>query len=574
MLNIKAERQLKRKCWQILWSNLRVSKSRKKREDGCYMLMVRRMLTMEEPASYYKGQMELRSSVRSGGERAERVYRLSAGGHANRRSIQNQGMNDDAISSESKRRNDAFDKCTALQIPRNENERADALSKFGAMVAGVKSRKVTIMIKERSAIEEAEEVQMVQEDRSWKIEIMRYLKDAILPDDPVAAKRKKFKAARFTMIGNKLYKRTINGPLLKCLDKERAEYVLREIHEGSCGNHSGGRSLAQKVARQGYFWPTLVKDAAEFAKKCESCQRYAALIHSPATPMEPIQIASPFDQWGIDIVRPFAPAVAQKKFMIVAVEYFTKWVEVEAVAKIFEREVINFIWKNIICRFGIPRVIVSDNGTQFQGKTIMAWCKELKIQQNFTAVGNPQANGQTEVTNRTILQHLKTRLEGAKSSWVEELPGVLWAYRTTPRSSTGETPFCLVYDTEAIIPAEIGEETQRILQYDAANNQRERAFDLTMIEEKRDTAYAKILHHKGLMMRSYNRKIRPRHFQVGDLVLKKVEVSKHVRKLDPGWEGPFKVTKVKKPGTYKLQDLDGKYLPRPWNIHNLKRFYT
>ncbi|KAL0449610.1 UNVERIFIED_CONTAM: Gag-Pol polyprotein [Sesamum latifolium] len=291
------------------------------------------------------------------------------------------------------------------------------------------------MVKERSAIEELARVQVVQEDRSWKAELIRYLRESILPEDPIAAKRIKFKATRFTMIGDELYKRTINGPLLKCLDEKGAAYVLREIHEGSCGNYSGARSLAQKVTRQGYFWPTLVKDATDFAKKCESCQR-----------------------------------------------------------------------------FGIPRVIISDNGTQFQEKAIVAWCKELKIQQNFTSVGNPQANGQTEVTNRTILQHLKTRLEGAKSSWVEELPGVLWAYRTTPRSSTGETPFCL----------------------------EERAFDLTMIEEKRDLAYARILHHKGLMMRSYNQKVKPRHFQVGDLVLKKVEVSKHVGKLDPGWEGPLR----------------------------------
>ncbi|KAL0415847.1 UNVERIFIED_CONTAM: Gag-Pol polyprotein [Sesamum latifolium] len=134
---------------------------------------------------------------------------------------------------------------------------------------------------------------------------------------------------------------------------------------------------------------------------------------------------------GIDILGPFPQAIAQKKFIVVAVEYFTKWVEAEALAKITEKEMINFIWKNIICRYGVPRVLVSDNGTQFQGKTIMAWCKELKIQQNFTAIGNPQANGQTEVTNRTILQHLKTRLEGVKGSWVEELLGVLWAYRMT-----------------------------------------------------------------------------------------------------------------------------------------------
>ncbi|KAL0403772.1 UNVERIFIED_CONTAM: protein putative RECOMBINATION INITIATION DEFECT 1 [Sesamum radiatum] len=181
------------------------------------------------------------------------------------------------------------------------------------------------------------------------------------------------------------WQRSRDGGAGKTIERSTREYVLREVHEGSCRNHSGGRSLAQKVTRQGYFWPTLVKDAMEFARKCESCQR-----------------------------------------------------------------------------FGIPRIMISDNGTQFQGKTIVTWCKELKIQQNFTAVGNPHVNGQTEVTNRTILQHLKTRLEGAKGSWIEELLGVLWANQTTPRLSTGETPFCLVYGTEAIIPAEIGEETQRV----------------------------------------------------------------------------------------------------------------
>ncbi|KAL0461339.1 UNVERIFIED_CONTAM: hypothetical protein Slati_0021500 [Sesamum latifolium] len=96
---------------------------------------------------------------------------------------------------------------------------------------------------------------------------------------------------------------------------------------------------------------------------------------------------------------------------------------------------------------------------QFQGKKIVEWCKELKIQQNFTAVENPQANGQIEVRNRILLQHLKTRLEGAKGLWVEELPGVLWVYRITPRTTTGETRFCLVHRSESVIPTEIGEET-------------------------------------------------------------------------------------------------------------------
>ncbi|KAL0444301.1 UNVERIFIED_CONTAM: hypothetical protein Slati_2152800 [Sesamum latifolium] len=223
------------------------------------------------------------------------------------------------------------------------------------------------------------------------------------------------------------------------------------------------RSLAQKVTRQGYFWPTLVKDATDFAKRCESCQRFATLIHCPATSMEPVQIACPFEQWGINILGSFPPATAQKKFIIMAVEYFTK-----------------------------------------EG-------------------------------DRGMVQGLENTAKFHCS-----------------RKSTSERA---------------NRETQRIARYDVAKNQEERVFDLTMIEEKRDAAYARILHHKGLMMRSYNRQIRPRCFQVGDLVLKKVEVSKHVGKLDPRWEGPFKVTKVKKPRTYKLQDMEGKDLPRPWNVH-------
>ncbi|KAL0312867.1 UNVERIFIED_CONTAM: hypothetical protein Sradi_5686000 [Sesamum radiatum] len=133
-----------------------------------------------------------------------------------------------------------FDKCVVQQIPQNENERADALSKFGAMVAGVKERKITLVVKEHPVIEEREGIQTIKNNSSWMGDFMNYLRDGILPDDPIKAKRIKFKAA------SDLYKRTIDDPLLKCLDEERAQYVLREVHEGSCGNHFGGRSLAQK----------------------------------------------------------------------------------------------------------------------------------------------------------------------------------------------------------------------------------------------------------------------------------------------------------------------------------------
>ncbi|KAL2237388.1 UNVERIFIED_CONTAM: Retrovirus-related Pol polyprotein from transposon [Sesamum indicum] len=357
------------------------------------------------------------------------------------------------------------DRCTIIQIPRDENMRADALSRFGSLVEGIKERKITVMVKSKPIIDEAE-VHVVETADSWKTPFVRYLKHGELPSDAITAKRLQLKANRFTMIGDDLYKRTPEGILLKCLDAERAQYVMKEIHEGSCGNHSGGRSLAQKIIRQGYFWPTIVEDSLENAKVARMGNRHRGSVS-----------------------------------------------------------------------LGSGTEKISDCGGrvffQFQGKRIVAWCKELKIQQNFTAVGNPQANGQAEVTNCTLLQYLKTRLKGVKGAWVEELPGVLWAYRTTPRTATGETLFCLVYGSEAIIPAEIGEETARVTQYTVEENSQERAFDLTMIEERRDRAYVKILRYKSIMTRNYNRRVRPRNFQVGDLVLKKVEVWKHVGKLDP-----------------------------------------
>ncbi|KAL0313318.1 UNVERIFIED_CONTAM: hypothetical protein Sradi_5731100 [Sesamum radiatum] len=156
------------------------------------------------------------------------------------------------------------------------------------------------------------------------------------------------------------------------------------------------------------------------------------------------------------IVGLFPLAAGQRKFLLVAIDYFTKWVEAKPSARITEGEVMKFIWKNIVCRFGVPREIISDNDRQFQGRKIQEWCQGMRIKQRFTTVVHSQANGQVEVTNRILVQEIKRRLERVGGNWTEELTSVLWAYRTTPRGSTGETPFSLVYGTEAIIPAELG----------------------------------------------------------------------------------------------------------------------
>ena len=138
---------------------------------------------------------------------------------------------------------------------------------------------------------------------------------------------------------------------------------------------------------------------------------------------------------------PFPTALRQLKFLVVGIDYFTKWVEAKPLTTITEKSIRTFVWKNIICRYGIPRVLVSDNGKQFDNGAFKSFCSELGIQSHYSSPAHPQVNGQVEVTNRTLLKIIKTRLEGAKGIWPDELPSVLWAYRPTARTPTGETPF-------------------------------------------------------------------------------------------------------------------------------------
>lgn len=278
----------------------------------------------------------------------------------------------------------------------------------------------------------------------------------------------------------------------RCLSKDEGMRVLREAHGGGCAEHAGALSLARKVVRSGFYWPTVREDAVNMVRRCRICHKHGPLIHVPATDMISIGSPCPFPQWGIDIVCPFIKAFGQRQFLVVAVDYFTKWVEAEPLTRITEGEIMKFIWKNICCRFGLARILISDNGTQFNGSKITSWCEHLKIQQRFTAVAHPQANGQVEAINQVIVEGLKKMLEQKKSNWVEELPSILWAYRTTPRSTNMETLYNLVFGAEAIVPGEIRGQSLRICHFSPATNDELLRIDLNFIEEVREVALNRV----------------------------------------------------------------------------------
>ena len=144
------------------------------------------------------------------------------------------------------------------------------------------------------------------------------------------------------------------------------------------------------------------------------------------------------------------------KFLVVRIDYFTKWVEAEPLEKITELNIKSFIWKNIFCHFGILKMLVLDNEHQFDNTPFREFCEQLGIKNQYSSPSHPQANGQDEVANRSLLKIIKTRLDGAKGIWPDELPSILWAYRITIRTSIGETPFKLAYGSDAMISAEFG----------------------------------------------------------------------------------------------------------------------
>ncbi|CAL8168130.1 unnamed protein product [Prunus armeniaca] len=258
--------------------------------------------------------------------------------------------------------------------------------------------------------------------------------------------------------------------------------------------------------------------------------------------------------------------------MIVATNYFTKWIEAEALSSTKEADVERFIWRNIIRRFGCPQSLVTDNGSQFIGKQITAFFAKYKIKQHLSTPRYPQGNGLAEASNKVILDCLKKRLEGAEGKWVDELPGVLWAYRTTKLRSTGETPFSLTYGTEAIIPPHVTVPSIGIEVGSIEQNSEQMRLNLDLLEGKREKAIVRVASYQQRLKSYYDKRTKIRQLQPSDLVLRKAFITAQrqgSKKIKPNWEGPYVISRSGGRGSYTLDTMDGKEIPWQWNAYYL-----
>ncbi|KAG7552308.1 Ribonuclease H-like superfamily [Arabidopsis thaliana x Arabidopsis arenosa] len=413
----------------------------------------------------------------------------------------------------------------------------------------------------------------------WREPIKRYIVTGELPKNKWQARKMRIVSAKFCLSKDTLYKRGVSDPYLLCIFGPEVEIVVREVHEGLCGSHASGRAMAFKIKRMGYYWPTMITDCVKFAQRCKRCQLHAPLIHQPSELFSSISAPYPFMRWSMDIIGPLHRSTRGAQYLLVLTDYFSKWIEAEAYASIKDSAVNTFIWKNIICRHGVPYEIVTDNGPQFISHEFEAFCSEWGIKVSYSTPRYPQGNGQAEAANKTILSNLKKRLSHLKGGWYDELQPILWAYRTTPRRPTRETPFSLVYGMEAVVPAELN--VPGLRRTEAPLNEEENSAmlddSLDTINERRDQALIRIQNYQQAAARYYNSKVKSRPFFVGDYVLRRVFDNKKEEgagKLGINWEGPYIVTEVVRNGVYRLKDLKGSPVQRPWNVINLKKFYV
>ncbi|XP_070020214.1 uncharacterized protein [Nicotiana sylvestris] len=224
-----------------------------------------------------------------------------------------------------------FEEWTLQHVPREQNSEADALANLGSSVEDDEIISGTIAQLSKLVVEEGHtEINSTSLTWDWRNKYIDYLKNGKLPSDSKESRTLRTKAARFTLSKDgTLYRRMFDGPLAICLGLGDSNYVLREIHEGTCGNHSGVESLVHKVIRAGYYWDIMEKNTKEFVRKCDKFQKHAPMIHQPGEQLHSFLSPWPFMKWGMEIVGPLPSA--------------------QAFEKVIEKEVIDLIWDHIVC---------------------------------------------------------------------------------------------------------------------------------------------------------------------------------------------------------------------------------
>ncbi|GJW55038.1 reverse transcriptase domain-containing protein [Tanacetum coccineum] len=250
-----------------------------------------------------------------------------------------------------------------------------------------------------------------------------------------------------------LFKICANQMIRRCVAGQEAVDILTACHSGPTGGHYGANYTAKKVFDSGFYWPTIYRDAHDLVTRCDTCQRQGKISQRDEMPQNSIQVCEIFDVWGIDFMGPF-PSSRGNKYILVAVDYLSKWVEAKALPTNDARVVCKFL-KSLFARFGAPRAIISDRGTHFCNDQFAKVMLKYGVTHRLSTAYHPQTSGQVEVSNRGLKRILERTVGENRASWSDKLDDALWAFRTAYKTPIGCTPYKLVYGKACHLPIEL-----------------------------------------------------------------------------------------------------------------------
>ena len=384
--------------------------------------------------------------------------------------------------------------------------------------------------------------------------------------------------APFTLIKSVLFKMGADEVLRRCVEEGDRRKVMRGLHSGPSGGHLAAISTIGRIRLAGYWWPSMIRDVKKFVQSCDQCQRTgtpAFRHHWPLTPVIPV---APFEKWGIDFLGPINPVTVRKKrYIILATDYATKWVEARATRKNDANTAAEFLFEDIMMRFGDPLELVSDRGKHFLNDVIEDITTKYLIKHRKTTPYNPKANGLTERANGIVGKMLNKMVSAHKTDWDRKLASAVHAYNTVEKKTTGKSPYFLVFGQEVLHGIEMEVETFRILATRSGQetmNPDTRLLAIEDLEEARRDALDQTI--KVQLERKFDHDDRipkDHHIRIGGMVL--LYDNRHLNfpgKLHTRWMGPYKVQQIFDNGSLQLADLSGTLLESRVNGARVKKY--
>jgi len=396
----------------------------------------------------------------------------------------------------------------------------------------------------------------------WYADIVNYIVSRVLPPDLSYQQKKRFlqQVKSYFLDSPFIFKHCPDQIIRRCIPEFEVPKILERCHASPYGGHFMGNKTALKVLEAGFYWPTLFKDAHNFAKSCDACQKTGNICQRDSMPLNNILEIEIFDMWGIDFMGPFINSNGHC-YILLAVDYVSKWIGAVATKSNDAQTVLKFL-KKIFIRFGTPRAIISDGGSHFCNWQFKSLLKKYGVNHKVALSYHPQTNGLAEVSNREIKTILEKTVNLNRKDWAHKLNDALWAYRTAYKTPLGLSPYKLIYGKACRLPVELEHKAYwaiKKLNFDFESAGKRRLFQLNELEEIRINAYDNAEIYKEKIKKWHDARLKKKEFKPGQSVLLfNSRLRLFPGKLKSRWSGPFIVKEVSPYGAITIcNEVDG-----------------